>query len=197
MEKIRNWPVTILLAAANVVVYLVLAFTGDPGDAARMLRFGAFYTPYVLRGEYFRIFTAIFLHFGIIHLANNTLVLAVLGMRLENLVGHIRFFLIYLLGGAGGNLVSMLMERRNGDYAVSAGASGATFALTGALLWLVLRNRGRAGDLTTRQVLVLVMLSLYLGYASAGVNNAAHAGGLICGFVLTMLLCPWGSRTKS
>lgn len=196
MEEVKKWPVTAILAALNVAMYFVITFTGRPEDTMHMIRLGAAYTPYILEGEWYRLFTAMFLHFGFAHLANNMLVLAVLGMRLEGLMGHVRLALIYLLGGIGGNIVSMWMECRSGSFAVSAGASGAAFALTGAMLWLALRNRGRAGDLTTRQVLIMAAMSLYLGFASSGVNNAAHIGGLICGFVLAMLLCPHGGTGR-
>ena len=197
MEEVKKWPVTAGLAALNAAMYFVITLTGRPEDTMHMIRLGAAYTPYILEGEWYRLFTAMFLHFGFTHLANNMLVLAVLGTRLEGLVGHVRLALIYLLGGIGGNLVSMWMECRSGSFAVRAGASGADFALTGAMLWLALRNRGRAGDLTTRQVLIMAALSLYLGFAGSGVNNAAHIGGLICGFVLTMVLCPHAATGRS
>ena len=66
-----------------------------------------------------------FLHFGIEHLLNNMLVLFVLGSRLEQVIGKIKFLLIYLIGGVFGNVISLLIELRTQDFAVSAGASGA------------------------------------------------------------------------
>ena len=71
---------------------------------------------------------------------------------------------------------------------VSAGASGAVFAVIGALIYIVIRNRGYIENFTARQLLILAALSLYHGVTSAGVDNAAHFGGLLCGFVLCVLL---------
>ena len=70
------------------------------------------------------------------------LVLFVLGSRLERVTGKVRFLIIYLLGGLAGNILSMLMELNSREYAVSAGASGAVFAVMGAMIYVVVRNRG-------------------------------------------------------
>ena len=93
-------------------------------------------------GEYYRLFTCMFLHFGIEHLLNNMLVLFVLGSRLEQVIGKIKFLLIYLIGGVLGNVISLLIELRTQDFAVSAGASGAVFAVMGAMIYIVIRNKG-------------------------------------------------------
>ena len=154
-----------------------------------MLECGSTYPPFILEnGEYYRLFTCMFLHFGIEHLANNMLVLFVLGQRLEPVVGKIRFLLIYFLGGIGGNLISLVFDIKGGNYAVSAGASGAVFAVMGAMIWVVIRNRGRLQDISTRQMLVMAAFSLYFGFASSGVDNAAHVGGMICGILLAVVL---------
>ena len=96
-----------------------------------------------------------FLHFGIEHLLNNMLVLFVLGSRLEQVIGKIKFLLIYLIGGVLGNVISLLIELRAQDFAVSAGASGAVFAVMGAMIYIVIRNKGWLGDLSMRQILVM------------------------------------------
>ena len=70
----------------------------------------------------------------------------------------------------------------------SAGASGAVFAVLGAMIYVLLRHRGRLQDLTVRGMLFMAALSLYYGFTSAGVDNAAHVGGLICGLILALLL---------
>ena len=107
---------------------------------------------------------------------------------LERTVGRIRYLLIYLLGGMGGNILCLLLEMRSGDFAVSAGASGAVFAVMGAMIYAVIRGKGHVEDLSTRQVLIMAAFSLYFGFTSEGVDNAAHVGGLICGFILAVLL---------
>ncbi len=124
-----------------------------------------------------------FLHFGISHLANNMLVLFVLGQRLEPAVGGVRYLLIYLLSGFGGNVISLGLEMQSSNYAVSAGASGAVFGVMGAMIYVILRNKGRVADLSIKKMMIMAAFSLYFGFTSTGVDNAAHVGGLICGFL--------------
>ena len=88
----------------NVVVYIVLALTGDPADSAFMLRHGACYLPAVINGEYYRLITSMFLHFGFYHIVYNMLSLIFLGDILETIAGPARYLIIYLAGGIGGNL---------------------------------------------------------------------------------------------
>lgn len=189
MEEIKKEPVTAILILANVVVFLLVELTGGTESAEHMAACGAAYTPWILTyGEWYRIFTSMFLHFGIRHLVNNMLILFVLGQRLEPIVGKIRFLLIYLLGGVGGNLLSLYADTVTNDYAISAGASGAVFAVMGALIFLLIRYRGRVADLSARQILILAAFSLYFGFASSGVNNIAHVGGLVFGFLLAAIV---------
>ena len=176
MEELKKEPVTVFLILVNALVFLVVEFTGGSEYTLHMLQCGAAYTPSILDGEYFRIFTCMFLHFGAKHLGNNMLVLFVLGGRMERTVGRIRYLLIYLLGGMGGNILCLLLEMRSDDFAVSAGASGAVFAVMGAMIYAVIRGKGHVEDLSTRQVLIMAAFSLYFGFTSEGVDNAAHVG---------------------
>ena len=188
-KELSKEPVTAVLLLLNIIIFLVTDFTGGTDNTIHMLECGAAYPPFILEnGEYYRLFTCMFLHFGIEHLANNMLVLFVLGQRLEPVVGKIRFLLIYFLGGIGGNLIYLVFDIKGGNYAVSAGASGAVFAVMGAMIWVVIRNRGRLQDISTRQMLVMAAFSLYFGFASSGVDNAAHVGGMICGILLAVVL---------
>ena len=188
-KELSKEPVTAVLLLLNIIIFLVTDFTGGTDNTIHMLECGAAYPPFILEnGEYYRLFTCMFLHFGIEHLANNMLVLFVLGQRLEPVVGKIRFLLIYFLGGIGGNLISLVFDIKGGNYAVSAGASGAVFAVMGAMIWVVIRNRGRLQDISTRQMLVMAAFSLYFDFASSGVDNAAHVGGMICGILLAVVL---------
>lgn len=196
LEEIRKEPATMALILINVLVFIAVEFTGTSQDAWHVLEYGAAYTPYIIQnGEVYRLFTSMFLHFGIEHLVNNMLVLFVLGSRLERVIGKIRFLLIYLLGGIAGNVVSLLLELKTQEFSVSAGASGAVFAVMGAMIYVVIRNKGWLGDLSMRQILVMAAFSLYFGFTSSGVDNAAHIGGLLAGFVLAVLFWyPSGSR---
>lgn len=182
--------IAILLAVINAFVFILLSFGGNTENLYYMVAKGAAYAPYIFEdGEYYRLFTSMFMHFDFEHLMSNVFSLLVIGRYLEPLVGKVRFLLIYILSGLGGNIVSCWFEFMQDDYAVSAGASGAVFGLMGALLCLVILNRGRIGEITKQGMYFMVGASLYNGFASQGVNNAAHIGGLICGIWVTAVLC--------
>lgn len=189
MEEFRKEPATIILVVLNVLVFLAVEFTGFSQDTVHMLDWGAAYTPCIVEeGETYRIFTSMFLHFGIEHLINNMLVLFVLGSRLERVIGSLRFAVIYFLGGIAGNVVSLLYDLKQGEAAVSVGASGAVFAVMGGMILVVLCNKGRLEDLSMRQILILAVFSLYFGFTSSGVDNAAHLGGFLAGFILAVIV---------
>lgn len=179
----------LIMVLANIVVYVVLTVMGNTTDGYFMLQHGASYTPYILEGEYYRLFTAMFLHFGLAHIGYNMLCLIFLGDVLEKEVGVVRYLIIYLAGGLAGNLFSMALELRDQEFHVSAGASGAIFAVVGALLYLVLKNRGQLGTITLRSLLLMIVVTLGQGFTEVGTDNAAHVGGLIGGFVLAVFVC--------
>ena len=121
--------------------------------------------------------------------------LLVIGYSLEPEIGKIRFLLIYLGSGLMGNLVSAWFDVSQGNYAVSAGASGAIFGIVGALLYVAIRNHGRVGEISTRGLVLMAGLSLYYGFTAQGVDNAAHIGGLVSGFLLAVLTY-WKHKPK-
>ena len=180
--------ITYIILIANVAVFLWLSVTGSTDDTAFMATHGAMLTQDVVAGKWYELFTSMFLHFGIDHLASNMIVLIAVGVAPENLIGSGRFAVIYLVSGLAGNLLSAAAELQTGDFAVSAGASGAVLGLMGAVIYCLIRHRGAVGGLSLRRVFLAVFLTLYTGFTNSGVNNAAHIGGLICGFVLAVLL---------
>ena len=180
---------TAALIVINIAVFLILTMFGDTENAVFMLGHGAMYEPYIIQGhEYYRIFTCLFLHFGISHLLNNMVMLGALGCNLELEIGKIRFLVIYFGSGIAGNTASLFYDMSTAQPSVSAGASGAIFGLMGALVYVVIANRGRLGRLSGRGMLIMVALSLYFGLTSSGVDNLAHIGGLAAGFLLAVLL---------
>ena len=183
----RNKPyVNFALAAVNVLVFLYLEAIGSTEDGVFMVKHGAVFAPFViLGGEYYRLFTAMFLHFGVIHLANNMLVL---GEKMEKALGHIKYLIFYLASGVAANGISLAVQVRIGQASVSAGASGAIFGVVGGLVYVIAIHHGQLDGLTNRQLGFMVLLTLYHGFTSAGVDNMAHIGGLISGFILGILL---------
>lgn len=197
-QELKKEPITAVMLILNLIVFFAVDLTGGSQNIEHMINCGAAYTPLILENrEWYRIFTCMFLHFGMAHLVNNMLVLFVLGGRLERTVGKVRFLLIYILGGISGNLCSIILDLKTMDYAVSAGASGAVFAVMGAMIYVLLRRKGRVEDVTARQMVIMAAFSLYFGFTSSGVDNAAHIGGILSGFLLALLLYhPRKTRTS-
>ena len=189
-------PVNTALVVINVIVFFVMTAIGHTDDVEFMLNHGAMFVPAVLEdGEYYRFFTCMFLHFGFMHLAGNMVVLLFLGDNVERATGKIKFILIYLLGGLFGSLGSFGYALVYNPGRVSAGASGAIFALIGALLWLVIRNKGRLEDMTTLRMCVLIAYALYNGITSENVDMAAHLFGLFGGFLAAVILYRKNNRS--
>lgn len=181
--------VTIGLISINAIVFVILMLFGKTEDTLFILEHGAMYEPYIVEGhEYYRLITSMFLHFGIEHLMNNMVMFGAMGLNLEIEIGKLRFLLIYMLSGIGGNVCSLLWNLYEETAVVSAGASGAVFGIMGALVCAAIQNRCYVGRLNKRGLIFMAALSLYFGLTGSGIDNAAHIGGLICGFVLQSIL---------
>lgn len=186
--------VNIILVAVTVITFFAMQFweksvtTGTfYGHTTEfLLEHGALYGPAVREGEWYRLITHMFLHGDIWHLGNNVLILFCLGNALEHYVGKIPFLVIYFFSGILAGLGSVVY---NTDNTVSVGASGAVFGVVGAMVWLVLRSRGRLEGFTGPRMALFVLMSIYAGFVDRGIDNAAHVTGLIAGFFLAVLVC--------
>ncbi|MEO7108273.1 MAG: rhomboid family intramembrane serine protease [Rhodoferax sp.] len=188
----RRVPVTTGLLAVNVLVFALMLFAGagfwhTPNGV--QLAWGANFGPATQDGQWWRLFTALFIHFGVIHLAVNMWALWDVGRLVEQLYGRWRFFLLYILSGLLGNLVSLVLH---GNQAVSGGASGAIFSLYGALLVFLWRERHSVEPGEFRWLFggaaVFALLMLCVGFFVQGIDNAAHGGGLLAGALLGLVL---------
>jgi rhomboid protease GluP len=188
----RLTPVTTALVIANCAVFLLMLAFGaglwhSPNGV--QLAWGANFGPATKDGEWWRLGTAMFLHFGLVHLAMNMWALWDAGRLVERWVGPLRFALIYLASGLVGNLVSLVVQ---GDRAVSGGASGAIFGVIGALLVCLARERRHVDPREFRWLFwggaAFALASLGLGFAIPGIDNAAHLGGLGSGALLGVAL---------
>ncbi len=179
-------PVNITCAGICVVVYIVLEIMGNTNSASFMIEHGGLYVPAViLGGQWYRLLTAAFIHFGLPHLINNLLLLVALGSYLERIYGHVRYAILYVVCAVGANAVSLVHMVRTDSNAVAGGASGVVFGMMGALLFFLVSQKGHYRELPIRRFLIMLVLCLYFGFASGGfVDNAAHVGGLIVGFIM-------------
>lgn len=194
-------PVTLVMVILNIMVYCLAAFYGDVYDAGYMYSIGAItFDSIFIKGEYYRLFSSMFLHFGLPHLVNNMISLICLGTMLERRMGSVRYGILYLSSGLLAGLTSVsveyyqVMHLGEQSYSVAAGASGAIFGVIGGLIAVVLKQKwqSRRGQsepqISMRSILFMAFVSLYQGFTTMGVDNAAHVGGMIFGFLLSFLL---------
>ena len=154
-----------------------------------LINFGAKDNDLILRGQYWRFITPIFLHANLLHVSLNMLNFVVLGVFLERLVGHLRFLLVYLVTG----VISIIASFYFIPQEISVGASGAIFGLVGAYSIFVLTHRRafRRGGIPALLWLVFVIVgNLSIGFFVPNVDNYAHLGGLLSGCVLGWWFTP-------
>lgn len=180
-----NW----FLIAVNIIVFIIMEIRGSTTDTAYMLKSGALNVSLVIdRGEYYRLFTSMFMHGGFSHLFNNMLVLFCIGDNLERAVGHVKYMIMYLAGGLLANIAALIYYDVMNINVCCVGASGAIFSVVGALFYIVLVNKGRLEDLSASKLGLFIVMSIYLGLQSATTSNSAHIGGLIGGFILGIII---------
>ncbi len=178
----------LLVIIAGLWLWMTLAGGSTSGEV--LVRFGANFGPLILDGQYWRLFTAMFLHIGLTHLLFNAYALFIFGVEMERLYGPARFIVIYLLSGLFGNLLSFAVR---GPNILSAGASGAIFGVIGMNLAYFMLHReslGQMGRQRMMNTLLVIGINLVFGFTVPGIDNLAHLGGLIAGFALGYALAP-------
>ena len=192
MRKKPKAVCTVGLIIVNIAVFMVLSLLGDTENGYFMLHHGAMYEPMILENqEYYRFFTCMFLHFGIQHLLNNMVMLGALGWQLEPVIGKVKYLLFYFISGLGGSGLSFAWNVMHEEQSVSAGASGAIFGLMGALLYVVIANRGRLGDLSGKGMMVMHGPRTFTGEDTVEIN--CHGGTYVVSRVLETVL-KYGAR---
>ena len=151
---------------------------GATGDAEIMLHWGAQFAPFVWEGEHWRLIAAMFLHWGILHLAMNSYALYLLGGQVEYLFGRWRYLVIYLVAGIAGNVLSLFLL---GAYSPSAGASGAIFGLFGAFLYLKI-GTPLGQRMHWRPLLEVLGINAVISFLP-GVDLWGHLGGFLGGLL--------------
>lgn len=178
-----------LLVVINIALFIYYSIIGSTLDIDFMLEKGVMYVPSIMEnGEYYRFLTCIFLHFGFQHLVGNMVVLLFLGDNVERTIGWWKYIILYLGSGLIGSLGSFVYAYTLNPAIVSAGASGAIYGVIGALLWLVICNKGKLENMTIVRVCVMIAYALYSGFTSEHIDMAAHICGLIGGFLLAIIL---------
>lgn len=191
MRLFRSGPkvpvVCCVLIVVNILVFVILHVRHDIIDAAFFCAHGGMYPPAVHDGEWWRLVTCLFLHANTYHLMNNMIMLFAVGAFVEEALKPPKFLILYFGSGIGASVASYLYAGLDTGM-VSIGASGAIFGVLGALIAIVLLHKGHYARLSWKGMLLLLALSVYYGFASGGIDNAAHLGGLLIGFLLGILL---------
>ncbi len=159
----------------------------SPGKAFResLYALGALFGRSVLvDGEWYRLATATFAHYGILHLVFNTMALGAVGPETEKNLGRARFLLAYFGGGLLANVATLAV---NGEALFQVGASGAICALMGSLFTVARLRGGFYGEIVRRIVGRWIVMTLIFGFLVPGIDNVAHVGGMVAGAVITRL----------
>lgn len=184
--SIKKPIITYCIIALCVLAFILMYIFGNgSSDNLTLIKFGANLDILTVGlGEYFRLITCSFLHIGIFHLLFNMYALYVIGSQAESFFGKIKYLIIYLFSAVSASLLSLMFS----SNVISAGASGAIFGLMGALLYFGYHYRIYLGNVIKSQILPIIVINLLFGFLVSGVDNAAHIGGLIGGFLMAMVL---------
>jgi len=168
-------PVVLLIIAVNVVVFLLEDFGNN---ASFIARFAMWPRGVYLLHQYYRAFTAMFLHLNFQHILFNMIVLLIVGPAAEVLLGKVRFLALYLIAGFGGSVASYLLGTPN---ELGIGASGAIMGVLGAYVVIGLRRR-----LPVAPIVMLLVVNFAIGFWG-NIDWRAHAGGLVTGALLALV----------
>ncbi len=185
---IRYYPVTCLLLAANIIMFLVLTVNGGSLNTDTLLKYGAIANFGPFEHEWWRLFTAMFLHMGFGHLFSNSFAILVFAPPLERLLGHWRYALLYLGSGIVGNLLSFGMYQQSGELHLSVGASGAVYGVYGAFLYIALLQRHLMDESSRKTLYSLLIVGVIFSLVAPKINWMAHFGGLVGGFFIYGLI---------
>lgn len=195
-EKIFSYKqpiVTYIIMAVCIILFILMELSGGSTNSQILLKYGANLDILVKNGEYYRLFTCIFLHIGIMHLICNMYSLYVIGREVESLFGKVKYIIIFILSGIFGSIMSIAFTHNT----ISASASGAIFGLLGALLYFGINYRTYLGEAIKRTIIPIIVVNLIIGFFAEGIDLAAHIGGLVGGVLVSMMVgIPDKSKTR-
>ena len=171
--------ITYVLILINVLVFLI-SILFDMRE--EVILYGGNHRELIRLGDYYRLITSMFIHVDLLHLLCNCYSLYVVGNQIESFFGKTKYLIIYFGSGIIASLLSICF-----NTSFSIGASGAIFGLLGSILYFGYHYRLYLGNVLKTQIIPLIILNLLIGFASTGIDNAAHIGGLIGGILVSMI----------
>lgn len=185
IQKLQRTPfVTYGLLALTIIMFLLMTVNGGSQNIFTLVYFGAKSNPAIVAGEWWRLITPMFLHIGFTHILFNGLIVYFLGSQLEMILGHFRYFLLYILSGILGNAASFAF-----NFSISAGASTAVFGLFASTIVLGKLYPNQTGiQQLSRNYIALIIINILFGLFNSSIDNAGHIGGLVGGYLVMYLL---------
>lgn len=177
----KNPTVTYALIGINLLIgFLLFLYSKKSGISygQLLIEFGAKENFRILSGEYWRFLTPVFLHANILHLFINCYSLFAIGVLVEKIFGSLKFAFVYVVAGITGNILSFIFSSNPG-----VGASGSIFGLLGALLFFGIINPALFKSHFGHNVILTILINLGYGFTNAAIDNFAHIGGLVGGFL--------------
>ena len=171
--------ITYVLILINVLVFLISILFDMKEE---VILYGGNHRELIRLGDYYRLITSMFIHVDLLHLLCNCYSLYVVGNQIESFFGKTKYLIIYFGSGIIASLLSICF-----NTSFSIGASGAIFGLLGSILYFGYHYRLYLGNVLKTQIIPLIILNLLIGFASTGIDNAAHIGGLIGGILVSMI----------
>lgn len=203
-EYIRLYPVTVIMLAINMIMFIVVTLSSLPTNVA-LIKYGAimnykimdFETISLVSPQLHTYVTSIFLHNGFQHLLFNSFSLFVFAPPLERMIGHMRYALLYVLSGIAGNVLSELVYSNmlQKPY-LSVGASGAVYGIFGAFLYLILFRKDILDHNSRKTVMMILGLGAVYSFLVPKINLYAHLGGMLCGLGLLGVMIKYRSRRR-
>lgn len=185
MSRLRGKPyITHGLLAIMVIVFIIMSLMGGTENGVTLFNFGAKYNPAIRAGDYWRLITPVFIHIGFTHILMNGITLYFIGQYVEQIFGHVRYLIIFLVSGVMGNLASFAFSSN-----LSAGASTAIFGLFGAFMMLGESFSNNPAIVSmAKTFLLFIVLNIGTDIFVQGIDIAGHIGGLVGGFLIAYLV---------
>jgi rhomboid protease GluP len=181
--------VTPCLVLVNLIIYIISVFTRDAyGESIIIYKMALNLNDVVEKHQYYRLVTAMFVHFNLMHLTSNMIILIALGARIENMIGRKLLLTAYGITGIVASTASLISCYLGNLYDYAGGASGAIFGLMGIMIVIAFFNKGHVSGISIWNLIVLSVLTILNGYVSEGIDNVAHIGGLVSGIIVGIII---------
>ncbi|RXT08129.1 rhomboid family intramembrane serine protease [Ammoniphilus sp. CFH 90114] len=180
---LKRYPLTSLFISLNIIVFLLMTIAGGSTNPNTLVQFGAYYKPFVLQGDLYRLFAPIFIHIGWEHLLFNCFAILIFAPGLEVMLGKFRYLILYL----GSGLVGFIMTLFFSSAVLAAGASGAIFGVYGMFAYLSMYRRDLMDYYSRQTILPILVIGVVLTFLP-GISITGHLGGLATGYLLGFIL---------